>query len=141
MGPCSREGLSHKEVSRSLDPTIRTARITFVVTFTLFDIIYALYNHYSGTKTNTGYAGHLFGAVAGLLLGIVLLENRKVERWETRLRAASIGVYLGLLLITLLWHLVGTDTGYFPTASFAPSCHYVLNTSGPTNMTEDHSHF
>ena len=45
---------SHKEVSRSLDPTIRTARITFVVTFTLFDIIYALYNHYSGTKTNTG---------------------------------------------------------------------------------------
>ena len=52
------------------------------------------------------YAGHLFGAVAGLLLGIVLLENRKVERWETRLRAASISVYLGLLLITLLWHLV-----------------------------------
>jgi len=132
---------SHKEVSRSLDPTIRTARITFVVTFTLFDIIYALYNHYSGTKTNTGYAGHLFGAVAGLLLGIVLLENRKVERWETRLRAASISVYLGLLLITLLWHLVGTDTGYFPSASFAPTCHYVLNTSGPTNMTNDHSHF
>ena len=44
----------HKLVSKSLDPTIRTARITFVVTFTLFDIIYALYNHYSGTKTNTG---------------------------------------------------------------------------------------
>ena len=44
----------HKEVSKSLDPTIRTVRITFVVTFTLFDITYALYNHYSGTKTNTG---------------------------------------------------------------------------------------
>ena len=57
-------------------------------------------------KAQLRYAGHLFGAVAGLLLGIVLLENRKVERWETRLRAASIGVYLGLLLITLLWHLV-----------------------------------
>ena len=52
------------------------------------------------------YAGHICGALAGLLLGIVLLENRKVERWETKLRAACISVYLGLLLITLLWHLV-----------------------------------
>ena len=52
------------------------------------------------------YAGHICGALAGLLLGIVLLENRKVERWETKLRAACISVYLGLLLVTLLWHLV-----------------------------------
>ena len=43
--------------------------------------------------------------------------------------------------LDFLYEQVGTDTGYFPTASFAPSCHYVLNTSGPTNMTEDHSHF
>ena len=43
--------------------------------------------------------------------------------------------------LDILYEQVGTDTGYFPTASFAPSCHYVLNTSGPTNMTEDHSHF
>ena len=33
----------------------RTARLIFVITFTLFDVIYAVYNHYSGVKTNTGY--------------------------------------------------------------------------------------
>ena len=32
----------------------RAARLIFVVTFTLFDVSYAVYNHYSGIKTNTG---------------------------------------------------------------------------------------
>ena len=41
----------------------------------------------------------------------------------------------------IVYFQVGTDTGYFPSASFAPTCHYVLDTSGPTNMTYDHSHF
>ena len=73
------------------------------------------------------YAGPLFGAVAGLLLGIVLLENRKVERWETRLRAASISVYLGLLLITLLWHLV---TLYFTQLNMEANVHLFSVTYG-----------
>ena len=51
----------HKKVSKSLDPLIRATRLLFVVTFTLFDISYALYNHYSGTKTNTGLVRyHIF---------------------------------------------------------------------------------
>ena len=33
---------------------LRAARLIFVVTFTLFDVSYAVYNHYSGIKTNTG---------------------------------------------------------------------------------------
>ena len=73
---------NQKAVSRSLDPLIRcvvscwsrlcinsvpslsillcitwslrAARLIFVVTFTLFDVSYAVYNHYSGIKTNTG---------------------------------------------------------------------------------------
>ena len=86
-----------KSVSRSLDPLIRAARLAFVITFTMFDVSYAIYNYYSGVKTNTGYLlkyilansiyyvmcrymGHLCGAVAGLLVGIVMLENRKVFR-------------------------------------------------------------
>ena len=45
------------------------------------------------------------------------------------------------LNLNIVYFQVGTDTGYFPSASFASSCHYVLDTSGPTNMTSDHSHF
>ena len=44
-----------KRVSRSLDPLIRVARLAFVITFTMFDVSYAIYNYYSGVKTNTGY--------------------------------------------------------------------------------------
>ena len=44
-----------KSVSRSLDPLIRVARLAFVITFTMFDVSYAIYNYYSGVKTNTGY--------------------------------------------------------------------------------------
>ena len=39
---------------------LRAARLIFVVTFTLFDVSYAVYNHYSGIKTNTGYVYTIF---------------------------------------------------------------------------------
>ena len=67
-----------KAVSQSLNPMIRTVRLIFVVSFTMFDVVYAMYNYHSGIKTTTGYMGHIMGAVAGLLIGIKVLENRKV---------------------------------------------------------------
>ena len=54
--------------------------------------------------------------------------------WHSRQGSTTFNLYL-------IYFQVGTDTGYFPSASFAPSCHYVLDTSVPTNMTYDHSHF
>ena len=50
--------------------------------------------------------GHLCGAVAGLLVGLVLLENRKVETWEVKLKIVSVCLYLLCLAVCLLWHLV-----------------------------------
>lgn len=130
-----------KAVSRSLDPLIRTARLIFVITFTLFDVIYAVYNHYSGVKTNTGYMGHFCGALAGFLVGLVLLENRRVEMWEVKLKVVSVCTYISLLIGAILWHLIGTDTGYFPATSKVSSCHYVLDSLYSfTNISIDHTH-
>ena len=66
--------------------------------------------------------GHFCGAVAGFLVGLVLLENRKVsinplhisipvtnikvETWEIKLKVVSVCVYMTLLLSAILWHLV-----------------------------------
>lgn len=51
--------------------------------------------------------GHLCGAVAGLLVGLVVLENRRVEDWESRwLKPAALVLYLGLLAAAVVWHLV-----------------------------------
>jgi len=128
-----------KAVSQSLNPLIRVARLVFVVTFTLFDVGYAIYNHVAGVKTNTGYMGHICGATAGLLVGLVALENRKVEEWEVKLKLVSIISYLLLLLATILWHLVGTDTGYFPSSSYS-TCQYIIDYSFSGNSSIDHSH-
>ena len=71
---------------------------------------------------STRYMGHFCGAVAGFLVGLVLLENRKVsinplhisiamtsikvETWEIKLKVVSVCVYMTLLLSAILWHLV-----------------------------------
>ena len=52
------------------------------------------------------YCGHLAGALTGLLLGLALLDNRKVEIWEKKLKKVSIALYFILLLIAVLWHIV-----------------------------------
>ena len=36
---------------------------------------------YKSQNTNTSYAGHGFGALAGLLIGVFILKNRKVDDW------------------------------------------------------------
>ena len=67
--------------------------------------------------------GHFCGALAGFLVGLVLLENRKVvtssgaqllrvsvlqvEMWEVKLKVVSVCIYISLLLGAILWHLVG----------------------------------
>ena len=59
------------------------------------------------TPLNTNrYSGHLAGALTGLLLGLALLDNRKVELWEKILKKVSIALYFILLLIAVLWHIV-----------------------------------
>ena len=32
--------------------------------------------------SRTGFTGHLCGAIAGLLVGVFVLENRRVRAWE-----------------------------------------------------------
>ena len=40
------------------------------------------------------------------MLGLALLDNRKVEIWEKKLKKVSIALYFILLLIAVLWHIV-----------------------------------
>jgi len=114
----------NKAVSQSLNPIIRWIRLLFVLLFTFLDIGLAVYNYYSNVDTGTSYMGHIMGAAAGLLLGIVMLENRKVERWETKLKYLCIATYLSFLIGTILWHIIGSQTEYFPPNDFSNNCRY-----------------
>ena len=84
----------------------RGCRLAFIVSFTVFDLGTAVVNYSQGHTTSTSYSGHLSGALAGVLLGLALLENRRIEWWENKLKRAAIALYLILLLVGLLVHIV-----------------------------------
>ena len=63
--------------------------------------------------TNVSYSAHIAGAMAGLLLGVALLENRRVVRWEVKLKKVTVSLYLLFLLAGVLWHIVSDITSSF----------------------------
>ena len=66
----------------------------------------------------TSYAGHAFGALAGLTIGIFVLENRKVEDWEKKFEWMVLILFAVILLLCVGWHIVGTPLGYFPSEQY-----------------------
>ena len=56
---------------------------------------------------NTSNAGHAFGAIAGCLIGIFALKNRKVEDWELIFQWITLGVFGLLSSMFTIWHIAG----------------------------------
>lgn len=75
--------------------------IAFVI-FCSADITTAIYErHYRGSIAyRTSYGGHLAGALSGLLLGLVYLQNTKVHRWETKVSRFAAALYVSLIVST-----------------------------------------
>ena len=67
---------------------------------------------------NTSYAGHAFGAIAGAMIGIFILKNRKVEDWEVIFQWVVFGLYALLLCIFIAWHIAGGSFDYFPSENW-----------------------
>ena len=62
---------------------IRCLRLAFVAMYASFDIL-LVYLKMSGPKVS--WQAHLGGSLAGLLVGILVLQNRRVSHWETGLK-------------------------------------------------------
>ncbi|KAL0267010.1 UNVERIFIED_CONTAM: hypothetical protein PYX00_009399 [Menopon gallinae] len=77
------------------------------------DIGMAVYNRYIlEIEDQISYVAHLAGATAGLLIGINVLRNLQVRRWERLLWWISISVYTILMGTAIVWHIA--YPGYFP---------------------------
>ncbi|KAJ9589612.1 hypothetical protein L9F63_017197 [Diploptera punctata] len=77
------------------------------------DTSFAIYKRFvKGVEHQTGYAAHLAGALAGLLVGINVLRNLEVKSWENKLWWASVFVYTVLMLIAIIWNIAFPS--YFP---------------------------
>ena len=88
-------------------------RLMFIVILVGVDVGTAVYYRYvENVDTKVGYAAHFAGAIAGLLVGVNVLRNLQVERWEKVAWWICFAVYVALMAaaiaINFLW------VGHFP---------------------------
>jgi hypothetical protein len=81
-----------------------------------------------GRTSSTSNTGHAFGALAGILIGVFVLENRKVEEWEKIFTWISFVIFGLVLCIFVAWHIVGSQTGWFLPEEWGVSKYCLNNT-------------
>ncbi len=80
--------------------------------------------------STTSYAGHAFGALAGLLIGVFVLKNRKVEDWELIFQWIALSVFGLILCVFVIWHIAGTNLGWFEMENWEISTRCTSRLSG-----------
>ncbi|GLV38422.1 rhomboid-4 [Carabus blaptoides fortunei] len=79
--------------------------IVFLI-ITAIDFGTAIYNrYYLDLDEHIGYAAHLAGAIAGLLVGIFALRNLEVNSCEKKLWWVSLVTFLALLATAIIWNI------------------------------------
>ena len=78
----------------------------------------------------TGFMGHFCGALAGLLVGIFILDNRRVQSWEPIIQWISFAIFTVFLLITIVWNIFGNE---WTSSNFLPAPDYRLYTDESEN--------
>ncbi|XP_050700703.1 rhomboid-related protein 2-like isoform X2 [Eriocheir sinensis] len=79
------------------------------------DISMALWDTYgSPTPSNTGHLAHLGGAIAGVLVGIYVLRNLKMRRWEKYCWWVALILYLVLIGAGIILNATLPVPGFFP---------------------------
>ena len=96
-----------------------------MLAFGLIDISQALYNRYHvepDEKSNkVSHVAHLSGAIGGILVGIIILKNRKVESWETKLKILCMVLFGCFIGGCIFWNITADyimAKFYFPSKDF-----------------------
>lgn len=77
----------------------RIIRVIAIAAFIIFDVGSAVYRRmYAAECERVSYTAHVAGAVTGLLMGIVLLYNLKIIKWERVLMFTCLGIYIAIFL-------------------------------------------
>lgn len=91
----------------------------FILLLAVHDIGFAIYvRFFSDTPNRTGFMGHLCGALAGLLVGVFVLDNRRVREWEPIVQWISFTLFILLISFAIVWNIFGNswtaDGDFFP---------------------------
>ena len=90
---------------------VKWIRIIFIVISVAYDTIHQILGHlgYLEGDNNTSVMGHLCGALAGLTVGIFILDNRRVESWEGYVQWVSLSIFLITLIFGIAWNIWAND--------------------------------
>ena len=53
--------------------------------------------------------GHLCGALAGLTLGLFVLDNRRARAWERVVQWAALATFLAFISFGIVWNVLGNS--------------------------------
>jgi len=85
-------------------------RLAGLLLFGGTDIGVAIYGRYTDDKENrTSYSAHIAGALAGFLVGINVLRNLRVRRWETILGWVVLVVYILLMGFAIIFNIANKE--------------------------------
>lgn len=85
---------------------IRLGRVLVVMGILGVDLITGLTSYITGEENHTSYIAHGSGSIMGLLVGLVILENRRVQSWERWLMITSYAVTSAILLVLAILNIV-----------------------------------
>ena len=90
--------------------SVRFLRLLLVILYAVIDTGWAIYRRYNHNSEKSyqkiSVVAHLSGAVAGLLVGIIVLKNRKVHTWEIKLKILCIITYAIFIGGCILWNVM-----------------------------------
>ena len=92
-------------------------RLAGLLLFAALDIGNAVVSRYSMKQNRTSYAAHLSGTIAGFLVGILVLRNLRVRRWEVVVGWFAAVIYILLVGAAILVNVVHEDYFLPPDAS------------------------
>ena len=106
------------------------ARILVVIGIPSVDVITGVSNLVTGDTNSTSYIAHASGVGIGILVGLVILTNRRVEFWETWLRSlccVTAVTYILILIILNIVHIYQSPSNNLEDSSFHLNNSLVFN--------------
>ena len=86
------------------NPLVQTLVLLVII---LYDLVSAIRTRYGYRESQqVSYAAHFFGAITGLLVGIVILRNLQVYKAEKILMKIAVCAYIILMIVAIIWNVV-----------------------------------
>ncbi|KAM7532908.1 hypothetical protein Aperf_G00000127477 [Anoplocephala perfoliata] len=90
-------------------------RLTFILLLAGADTGFAIYERYTNpTESQVGFGAHLGGFVAGILVGVPVLRNLEVERWEKVCFWICIFLFAAFMSAAVLFNGFCEEQGWCP---------------------------